>query len=69
MIRELAEEGRTMIVVTHEMNFARQLADRVHFFVDGRILESCTPEQVFDAPNNSRLVDFNEAWRGAGGRS
>jgi ABC-type histidine transport system ATPase subunit len=68
MIRELAEEGRTMMVVTHEMNFARQLADRVHFFVDGRILESGTPEQVFDAPNNSRLADFNEAWR-AGGRS
>jgi ABC-type histidine transport system ATPase subunit len=58
MIRSLAEEGRTLIVVTHEMNFARQLAHRVHFFVDGRILESGTAEQIFEAPRNTRLADF-----------
>jgi ABC-type histidine transport system ATPase subunit len=58
MIRSLAEEARTMIIVTHEMNFARQLADRVHFFSDGVITESGTPEEIFDAPRNPRLVEF-----------
>ena len=58
MIRSLAEEGRTMIVVTHEMKFARQLADRVHFLADGLIVESGTPQEIFDAPKNPRLADF-----------
>jgi ABC-type histidine transport system ATPase subunit len=58
MIRSLAEEGRTMIVVTHEMNFARQLADRVHFVADGLIVESGTPQEIFDAPKNPRLAEF-----------
>jgi ABC-type polar amino acid transport system ATPase subunit len=58
MIRSLAEEARTMIIVTHEMNFARQLADRVHFFADGVITESGTPEEIFDAPRNPRLAEF-----------
>jgi ABC-type histidine transport system ATPase subunit len=58
MIRSLAEEGRTMIVVTHEMKFARQLADRVHFMVDGRIVESGSAAEIFDAPRNRRLAEF-----------
>jgi len=58
MIRSLAEEGRTMIVVTHEMKFARQLADRVHFVADGLIMESGTPAEIFDAPRNPRLAEF-----------
>ncbi len=58
MIRLLTEEGRTMIVVTHEMNFARQLADRVHFVVDGLITESGTADEIFDAPRNARLAEF-----------
>jgi polar amino acid transport system ATP-binding protein len=64
IIRSLAEEGRTLIVVTHEMNFARQLADRVHFVVDGAITESGTPEQIFDAPRSPRLADFIQSVRG-----
>jgi ABC-type histidine transport system ATPase subunit len=58
MNRSLAEEARTMIIVTHEMNFARQLADRVHFFSDGVITESGTPEEIFDAPRSPRLAEF-----------
>jgi len=57
-IRALAEEGRTMIVVSHEMGFARRLADRVHFVVDGVIAESGPPAQIFDAPENDRLKGF-----------
>jgi ABC-type histidine transport system ATPase subunit len=64
IIRSLAEEGRTMIVVTHEMNFARNLADRVHFVVDGVITESGTPEEIFDAPRSPRLADFIQSVRG-----
>jgi ABC-type histidine transport system ATPase subunit len=58
MIRSLAEEGRTLIVVTHEMKFARQLAQRVHFLVDGRIVESGTAAEIFDSPQNPRLAEF-----------
>lgn len=57
-IRALAEEGRTMIVVSHEMAFARKLADRVHFIAGGVIAESGTPDQIFDAPQNERLKQF-----------
>jgi ABC-type histidine transport system ATPase subunit len=58
IIRSLAEEGRTMLVVTHEMGFARKLADRVHFVCDGVIEESGTPSEVFDAPRSARLRGF-----------
>jgi ABC-type histidine transport system ATPase subunit len=64
MIRSLAEEGRTMIVVTHEMNFTRQLADRVHFVVDGVITESGTPQDIFDTPRSARLAEFIQSIRG-----
>lgn len=57
-IRALAQEGMTMIIVTHEMNFARKLADRICFVADGGILESGTPEELLAAPNNSRIASF-----------
>ena len=55
---ELAQENITMICVTHEMSFARQVADRVIFMDDGRILEEGTPEHFFDNPTNPRCRDF-----------
>ena len=58
VMRQLAEEGMTMIVVTHEMQFAREMADRVLFFDDGRIAESGPPEQIFCNPQNARTREF-----------
>lgn len=58
VIRELAEEGRTMVVVTHEMGFARSVADRVVFFDGGRIIEQGDPEQLFSQPRNERTRAF-----------
>jgi len=58
VMRQLAEDGMTMIVVTHEMQFARDMADRVLFFDQGRIAESGTPEQVFSDPQNERTREF-----------
>lgn len=55
---ELAQENITMICVTHEMGFARQVADRVIFMDDGRILEEGSPEHFFDNPTNPRCRDF-----------
>lgn len=55
---ELAKEGMTMIVVTHEMGFARKAADRVVFMADGQIIEEATPEQFFTNPQSSRAKDF-----------
>lgn len=60
VMRELAEEGRTMVVVTHEMGFARSVADRVVFFDGGRIIEEGEPEQVFTRPQNERTRAFLE---------
>jgi ABC-type histidine transport system ATPase subunit len=57
-IRTLAEENRTMVVVSHEMAFARRLADRVHFVADGVIAESGSPDEIFDAPKSERLKQF-----------
>jgi general L-amino acid transport system ATP-binding protein len=54
----LAEEGMTMVCVTHEMGFARQVADRVIFMADGEIVEQGTPEQFFDNPQNERTKTF-----------
>jgi glutamate transport system ATP-binding protein len=54
----LAQEGMTMIVVTHEMGFARKAADRVVFMADGQIVEEATPEQFFTAPRSDRAKDF-----------
>ena len=58
LMRELAKEGMTMAVVTHEMGFAREVADRVVFMADGAILEEGTPSELFDSPKDPRLQDF-----------
>lgn len=58
VMRSLAEAGMTMIVVTHEMHFARDVADRVIFMDEGYIVEEGTPEQVFDNPQSERTKDF-----------
>ena len=58
LMKELAHTGITMICVTHEMGFARQVADRVIFMEDGRILEEGTPEHFFDNPENPRCREF-----------
>ncbi len=58
VMRELAEAGMTMVVVTHEMGFAREVSNRVVFLDEGMILEEGTPEQVFDHPENERLRSF-----------
>ena len=54
----LAKDGMTMIVVTHEMGFARKAADRVVFMADGRILEDAQPEEFFTHPRSDRAKDF-----------
>ncbi len=61
VMKELAMEGMTMIVVTHEMGFAREVADRVIFMDDGKIVEEGTPEEVFDRPQNERSQAFLSA--------
>ena len=58
LMRDLAREGMTMAVVTHEMGFAREVADRVVFMADGKILEEGTPAELFDRPKDPRLQDF-----------
>ncbi|HIX46170.1 MAG TPA: amino acid ABC transporter ATP-binding protein [Candidatus Borkfalkia faecigallinarum] len=58
LIKELADEGMTMVIVTHEMGFAREVATRVLFMADGKIAEQGPPAQIFGAPQNARLRDF-----------
>ena len=58
VMRELAGEGMTMIVVTHEMVFAREVADRVFFMADGSIVEEGTPREIFDTPKEERTQNF-----------
>ncbi len=58
VIRRLAEEKMTMVIVTHEMGFARQVADRVVFMADGQIIESGTPEHFFTNPDSERVKQF-----------
>ncbi len=58
LMKQLAKDGMTMAVVTHEMGFAREVASRVLFMADGNILERNTPEEFFTAPKNQRLKDF-----------
>jgi glutamate transport system ATP-binding protein len=55
---QLAKEGMTMVVVTHEMGFARKAADRVVFMADGQIVEDATPEEFFTNPKSDRAKDF-----------
>ncbi|MFE0381743.1 amino acid ABC transporter ATP-binding protein [Streptomyces inhibens] len=58
VMRQLARDGMTMVVVTHEMGFARSAANRVVFMADGRIVEDRTPEEFFTAPRSERAKDF-----------
>ena len=58
LMRSLAADGMTMVVVTHEMGFAREVASRVVFMADGRILEEGAPADLFDLPQDPRLKDF-----------
>lgn len=58
VMKELAAQGMTMIVVTHEMGFARDVADRVLFMADGNIVEEGTPEEIFSNPQNERTKEF-----------
>lgn len=58
VMQDLAKKGMTMVVVTHEMGFAKEVADRVIFMADGVIQEEGTPEEIFDHPQNSRTQDF-----------
>ena len=60
VMRNLAKQGMTMLIVTHEMGFARKVANRVLFTDGGLILEDGTPEQIFDNPQNPRLQTFLE---------
>ena len=58
VMKELAAGGMTMVVVTHEMGFAREVGNRVLFMADGKLLEEGTPQQIFGNPQNPRLQDF-----------
>lgn len=58
VMRNLANNGMTMIVVTHEMGFAREVGDRVIFMDEGRVVEKGTPEEIFDRPQNERTQNF-----------
>ena len=58
VMKDLAKEGMTMVVVTHEMGFAREVGDRVIFMDGGRIIEEGTPQKMFEHPENARLQEF-----------
>ncbi|ERL18317.1 ABC transporter, ATP-binding protein [Streptococcus pyogenes GA06023] len=58
VMKDLAEQGMTMLIVTHEMGFARQVANRVIFTDGGQFLEDGTPEEIFDHPKHPRLIEF-----------
>ena len=58
VMKQLADDGMTMVVVTHEMGFARAVGNRVLFMADGKLLEHGTPEEIFDHPKHPRLQEF-----------
>jgi glutamate transport system ATP-binding protein len=58
VMQDLAREGMTMVVVTHEMGFARRAANRVVFMAEGQIVETATPDEFFDNPQTERAQDF-----------
>ena len=58
LMKDLATSGMTMLIVTHEMSFARQVADRVVFMDNGKIAEEGSPENIFDNPVNAHLQSF-----------
>ena len=69
VMRQLAAEGMTMLVVTHEMDFARDVADRIVFMADGVVVEEGLPEAIFSAPRNPRTRQFLQTVLGRSGRS
>ena len=58
LIKQLADEGMTMVIVTHEIGFAREVSDRVIFMDGGKIKEEGTPSEIFDNPKDARLKEF-----------
>ncbi|MBR2056315.1 MAG: amino acid ABC transporter ATP-binding protein, partial [Clostridia bacterium] len=58
LIKQVAEEGMTMVIVTHEMNFAREVGTRILFMAEGKILEENTPDEFFTNPTHPRLKEF-----------
>ncbi|MBR0407731.1 MAG: amino acid ABC transporter ATP-binding protein, partial [Clostridia bacterium] len=58
VMKQLAKDGMTMVVVTHEMGFAREVADRVLFMDEGQIVEEGTPDEIFSHPQQQRTKDF-----------
>ena len=58
VMKDLAKDGMTMIIVTHEMGFAREVASKVVFMADGVVQEAGSPEMIFEHPQNERLVNF-----------
>lgn len=58
VMKQLAEDGMTMVIVTHEMGFAREVADRIIFMDDGYIVEEGTPDEIFNHPREKRTIDF-----------
>lgn len=58
VMRDLAKEGMTMLIVTHEMGFARNVANRILFMDQGNIIEDCSPKELFEAPKSERVKDF-----------
>ena len=69
VIRELKQQNRTMIIVTHEMQFARDVSDTVCFMDEGVVAESGSPEQVFGAPKRERTRRFLQRYFEEGGES
>lgn len=65
VMKQLSDDNITMVVVTHEMGFAREVADRVVFMNDGRVIEEGTPEKIFGDPDSDRLRDFISSMPGA----
>lgn len=60
VMKSLADTGMTMLIVTHEMGFAREVADRILFLDGGKLIEDASPEQFFTAPSTQRAKDFLE---------
>ena len=58
LMRKIAEDGMTMVIVSHEMNFIKNFCNRVLFMSDGHILEDGTSSQIFDHPTNEKLINF-----------
>lgn len=58
IIRDIAQQGQTMLIVTHEMNFAREISDKIIFLEEGKIIELDSPENILDNPKNIRIQEF-----------